>query len=107
MALKKQVKLSLYEKSPWKIKGKNGKTYQGVNYEGFDQNNRVVRFSSPGETYPVFDCSEYVESNARSIALFGRTDVITGNVKWKDYEEEKKVLDKDFSEEDNEGNDPL
>jgi len=97
MALKKTVSLSIYDKSAWKIKGKNGKSYQGVNYEGFDKDNRVVRFTSKKEEYPVFDCSEYNESNARDFVLYGKSS-LEGGVKWRDYEDEKKLLDKDFSQ---------
>jgi len=96
--LKQTLKLTLYDKNPYNIKGRDQKSYTGVIYEGFDKDGKSHRFTSEKESYPVFDTGRYQEENARDIVLYGRT-TLEGIVKWSDFQKEKKNLDKDFSAE--------
>lgn len=93
MALKQTVRLYLIEKNPYAIMDQNGQNHTGFIFEGFDAQNRLHRFTSAKDEYPVYDGAEYQEKNSRDFILYGRTD-LNGRVKWSDFEKEKRDMTK-------------
>lgn len=91
MALKTTKRITIIDKQKYAIQDVNGKDHEGYIYEGFDVDNRIIRFTSQKETYTVVDGAEYEEKNARDIVLYGRTD-LNGRVKWSDEEKIKKDM---------------
>lgn len=96
--LKQTTKLTLVEKKPYAITGKDGKNYTGIIYEGFDSRNRIIRFTSKKDSYPVYDRGGFEETNSRDFELYGKTK-FNGEVKWQDDPIEAKELNRDFREE--------
>jgi len=96
--LKQTLKLTLYDKNPYSIKGKDGKTYAGILYEGFAADGSTHRFTSQKDEFPVFDTGRYQEEHARDFKLFGKTK-FGGGTKWSTEEPERKSLNKDFTDE--------
>lgn len=82
MSLTNVKRLALFEKRPWKITGsRDGKSYTGFQYKGFDKDNGVVVFNCEQDLFPVYDLGGYEESHARDFRLLGVE--FGGKVKWK------------------------
>jgi hypothetical protein len=98
MALIKQINGCITSKEPYNIKGRDGEVYKGFIVEGIDQKNKSFSFGSREGKYTALDLGEYEAEKSISLKLFGRRTP-DGKIKWSDYEKERKSLDKDFSEE--------